>query len=273
MSEKGPSFDLYSDDSNLDSDKLLLKEKSNENQLPFLNFELVDLFSTQWEHIIESAPSENERNLNNNFMESNNSVLLALPNPILDDDLFHNLLGEPKDSSIKIRSQNSINQIDSLDQIESLNMHLDPQSLMNNENNNMHQIVQPKNIKNYIDQHIEDEINSSPQIFHKSGSKKSELTQTSPYHFQYSSLASKIFHKQQPKRERKNFTQDQKKVLLDFIEQHKDNPYIDNYNVTEISGKTGLSNKQIRIFLTNYRTRNSLSQKKRNRRFLNAQKE
>lgn len=61
----------------------------------------------------------------------------------------------------------------------------------------------------------------------------------------------------------KNFTETQKDILVDYIKNNPENPYVTPSSLKELEYKTGLSPKQIRIFLTNYRSRHSLSTKMR----------
>lgn len=239
-----------------------------ENKLGDQYFDLRDPFSVEWSGSNESAvPIDQKYNRSNQFFESCNFSLLNLQNPLLTDDEIKNLNTIIDQDSILNDHFNHV----PLDEIEPLNEISGTQPQINDEKNKL-QVVNPRIIKYDQSQQIEEEINSSPQILQRNSADNSNnAINFNQYKFIYSPLFTRILQQKSdnkifPQRERKNFTKDQKKVMLDFIQEHKDNPYIDNANILKISKETGLSNKQIRIFLTNYRVRNSCSQKRRNRK-------
>jgi hypothetical protein len=55
----------------------------------------------------------------------------------------------------------------------------------------------------------------------------------------------------QPKR----FKKEQKKILDEWFEAHKERPFLNEENILELSSQTGLTKKQILIYFTNKRAR------------------
>lgn len=265
MSKNDDKFEFSLSNHYLTTGSPFLNEPHEENVQNIFPF--IDPL-TEFAHDAENTLIDEEKSINSLFADSNFS------NPVLYEDevMVHGITDKTNISESKL--------LDHFDiipgEISTSNFFVNPPKPIPSvepitKNNTKLQIINPKIIKN------EDEILSSPQILSKTSSKNVDYLN----HFLFTLKCSpplpppdsllknlNLFKKQNDtKKKRKNFTKEQKKVLIDFIEQHKDNPYIDSSGIVKISRQTGLSNKQIRIFLTNYRVRNDCAQK-RNRRAL-----
>lgn len=246
-------------------------DSNNKNQCHEpLSFQSIDPFNlNEWCQSIENVLTEQQQKcIRNPFLDDENDFF-SLQNPLLSNNEMQ-INSKSSNSSacdiLKCSEQidypfDRMNSLVINDELDVINSNLLFSQKANEESFNY--LNTNIEASQYDNQHSEDEVNSSPQICQKSAYKKSNRK---PYDLFSAYLLNRFSQNKNAKIKRKNFTEEQRQIMINFIKEHKENPYIDNKSVEKISKETGLSAKQIRIFFTNYRIRNDCSQKRRSRK-------